>query len=380
MDIAVCINKKFLQHFYAMLSSLATNTSLKKIRIHIIHRDFNYNDMEEIRNVWEKIKIFEFFFYKMNNKIFKNIPIIAEHLTVESLYRLDLARILPNTIERVVYLDSDLIVLGDIRELNEIDISNYYVAAVEEIDYFLSENLSLETPRNYFNAGVMILNLKIWRENNFRETLINYAKTTSKMLYCLDQDILNGVLRGNWLRLPPEWNITRSYFDSSDIYMKFYTKRYFSSIKENPKIIHYTTQSKPWHYFDKHPYKEKYFYYLDLINYKYKKYPELDLINNTNTKFYIFGASKKGIETLKQLQRKIKVEAFIDNDPNKKGTLQNKVMVESAEVLSDNKNKVVIIGSQYVNEISEQLEKLGYNHRQSYFKDIESFELKYFYQ
>jgi lipopolysaccharide biosynthesis glycosyltransferase len=117
--------------------------------------------------------------------------------------------------------------------------------------------------KKYFNAGVMLLNLKAWRENNLSRNLILTAKKYMDKLLWWDQDVLNIYLFDKWQQFPSGYN------------EKGITKR----LNVMPVIIHYAGNSKPWHYLNNHPYKELYWKYLRLSSFKNYKYPDFSIKN-----------------------------------------------------------------------------------------------------
>lgn len=369
MDLAVCINQKFIQHFHAMLTSVILNSSKTNLNVHILHSDLKEEDFDLVRKNFREQENVSIEFYTINKELFNGIEILSEHLSVESLYRLDLPNILPTNISKVVYLDSDLVVLGDLSELYNVNLSGYYLAACNEYIPFLSNNLNLRSELDYFNAGVLVLNLDKWRRDNFTQVCLNYAMNTEKKMYCLDQDILNGVLNGDWKRLSLDWNVVKTFFFETNLYLDVFEEEIIQKAISNPKIVHYTDYSKPWHYLDNHPMKYLYEYYLNKSGFKYKE--NVDKIVLEKADIYIFGAGKAGLNLLEGLHEKIKIKGFIDNDTKKVGRKINGVEIYSPINLSG--KELIIIGSQYVNEISKQLEELGYEKGVSYFTSSKEF-------
>ncbi|MBR6887898.1 MAG: glycosyltransferase family 8 protein [Selenomonadaceae bacterium] len=141
----------------------------------------------------------------------------AGYLTVGALYRLFVPQILPNTIDKIIYLDSDIIVNLDIKELWQIALGDKILAAVHEI---LSRGSALRVNQtiplckygfvkgeDYFNSGVLVMNLNLLR--NEEETLLNGVKFIHQHPQCgnfLDQDVLNYCFANRTLRLPIKFN------------------------------------------------------------------------------------------------------------------------------------------------------------------------------
>lgn len=366
MDIAVCINKNFIQHFHAMLTSVVLNSKISRMNIHIVHSDLDMHDYTEIQRNFERYNFVCLNFYKIDKQKFNGITILNGHLSVESLYRLELPNILPSTVEKVIYLDADIIVLEDLDELYTMDLSKDYLAACNEYYPPLADNLNLCSAFDYFNAGVLVLNLAKWRKDNFTATCLEYAKITDKTLYCLDQDILNSVLNGNWVRLDMRWNLVKSFFTNKSEFIAAYGKESIEAIIKKPKIVHYSDYSKPWHYLDEHPMKSLYQYYLVKSGFKTTKMLDEEILKNAE--IYLFGTGQAGISMFNELNKKITISGFIDNDINKVGKSINGVKIFAPFKFKP--GSIIVIASQYVNEISEQLDELGFNKGITYFTGL----------
>ena len=198
--------------------SIFENTK-ESVTVHILHDDTltddnrkkflqtaqSYNQCVEFHNVETSIadKIAQ---------IKKDLPnVLHSRYTIASVYLLLAAEIVD--IEKTIYLDADIIVNRDIADLWNFDLEDYPLAAVPElaIDKLVSGNnylfdVNLVKRENYFNSGVLLLNLKYLR-NNF-ETLYKGYKFVCSHPQCtlFDQDILNICFSENYLKLPKDFN------------------------------------------------------------------------------------------------------------------------------------------------------------------------------
>jgi lipopolysaccharide biosynthesis glycosyltransferase len=176
---------------------------------------------------------------------------------VPTLYRLLVARILPQAIRKVIYLDSDIIVLHDLAKLWSIDTGNYHFLAVQEpdgpyvIDCFHKFNPQLKVDfekygvsreHKYCNAGVMLIDLEKWRHDEIMEKALCFLE--SNPARCLDQDALNVILAGRWGTLDPRWNQTRSFHRKQE--NNPYSAEVIDQVVRDPFIIHFTGPQKPW--------------------------------------------------------------------------------------------------------------------------------------
>ncbi len=175
-----------------------------------------------------------------------------------ALIKFDLPSYCPDDI--ILYLDGDIIVRGDLSDLEKIEPDeNTYVAAVPESGILYNKIIIRQNIDNYFNSGVMLLNLKGIRENNISEKLYltKLASTDSSLM---DQHVFNEVFNGHKIILDHKYNVLYTsiirarHFHGIDINQinKLFSKEYedFDSIKRKAAIIHYSTFDKPWKYSD----------------------------------------------------------------------------------------------------------------------------------
>lgn len=357
INIVCAANRAYLQHLSAMLASVFMNTK-EQITVHILNNNFTNEDKRLIVNVFEPHCDAQFEFYTINDEVLSDINVAADHLTIQTLYRLLVANLLPNSIDKVLYLDSDIIVEADIQDLFNIDLEDYYVAATNEISFKLTKVLGLTDLQHYFNAGVLLINLKKWRDTDFWSQCKEFAIHNADKIVYGDQDILNGYLQGQWKRFELKWNYTTNIKDQKDLYSYFFNQDEVDFAINIPSIIHFIGGMKPWNAFSSHPYKTRYFHYLDHVQYPYIKFPELGFLKEKNV--VLFGAGALGVTFLERMkQLGIEVTAFCDNSPQKWNTNYYNVNVISPVTLMELTNPIVFITSMYHMEIREQLLELG---------------------
>jgi lipopolysaccharide biosynthesis glycosyltransferase len=187
---------------------------------------------------------------------------LNRHFTIATYFRLFAANLIDES--KAIYLDSDILINGDLTELWETDLGEYPLAAVEDflIDDFHRLNLSSEA--GYFNSGVMILQLDKWRELNLGNTVIDYLYEFPKKIEFADQCGLNAVLQGNWYHLPPKWNFQSHEVKNREfiICKSYFPKNDWTEAFNQPRIIHFTGLPKPWNLGGRHPHKSLYWDYL----------------------------------------------------------------------------------------------------------------------
>ena len=190
-------------------------------------------------------------------------------LPMSTLYRLLMPEVLPDGLDRVVYLDCDLIVRRDLTQLWEISTGGSPCAAVRDArivsigtpDGPPWRALGLDPHGPYFNAGVMLVDLDAWRRDSVGSRAL--ASMHSHRFPQMDQGSLNAVLSGRWARLPPTWNLQGSHFvDRNNLAWTVEPTSELEAAYADPAIVHFSGLSKPWNARCAHPYRDE---WLDLL-------------------------------------------------------------------------------------------------------------------
>lgn len=174
-------------------------------------------------------------------------------------YRIFLPRLLPTT-RRVLYLDCDTLVVDDLAPLWDIDLEGSYLGAVDNafepgVERHATE-LGLRSACDYFNSGVLLLNLDRMRADGATEAILDCARTRS--LVWPDQDALNLVLGPKRVRLDPRWNCMNVLFYGGP--PSTYDAEVARAAADRPAILHFEgpQMAKPWHYLNRHPRRADY--------------------------------------------------------------------------------------------------------------------------
>lgn len=265
----------FIRPIQVMIKSIEVNTSAP-VNVYILQKGWNMEVKKETIRKFseEKIKIH---FIQMDKEIPAEQLKVSATIPIEAYYRLFLDKLLPETLEQVIYLDGDLLVEGDIRELWEIPMDGKALIAATEMfheAYYVSSPLALRTwkkmgipaKQKYFNSGVLKVNLKKWRREKIGEKIIQYLTENKEDVLWHDQDGLNAVLWNDRKELPAKWNVMTALFYETDYGRINITEKEAKMWMEHPQILHYTnSKEKPWKETCRHPRKSRYFVYESML-------------------------------------------------------------------------------------------------------------------
>lgn len=277
MDIALCHDNNYAPYSTVVIASILDHNENAEITFHLLHTDLTAERCATIKSWVESFKGKNVCFYQMKKESFADFP-IDEHTYLDygAYIRLYLGECLKQ-IDKVLYLDCDIIVNDSLADLWDTDLTGYAVAGVRDRinDYIRVYNrLGYPMPEGYINSGMMLINLKKWREDDFFKKAQQLAcEKGASVLKNHDQDIINAIYHGQILMLPFRYNLLEYYLYVEE--WLYLDRKYYPEIIDackNPAIIHFCMPQKPWHYECINLFKELY--------YKYRKmtpWPEVEL-------------------------------------------------------------------------------------------------------
>lgn len=186
--------------------------------------------------------------YIVNRKVLE-----YNHLSIASAYRLVIPDVFPRH-EKIIYLDSDIIVNADVAELYNMDIGDnllgavhgYYKPDVTDFGYIhITKTLGIDI-NNFFNAGILLINITEFKKNNVTEKCFSLLSKRQD-LYFMDQCALNIVCEGKVQMLPHRWNHEWLYLFAVNNTKSLCQREHFETCPD-PAIIHYDGIEKPWDY------------------------------------------------------------------------------------------------------------------------------------
>lgn len=271
IHLVTAIDVLYIQHAGVMLCSLFENNPSDRFFIYVLVNFDQNRELTKLQRIAEKYNQTLRVINIADRKV-KNLK-TSGHATQAVYFRLLIPELIDFSIEKVLYLDSDIIVKKNIAALWNTDLQHYPLAAVREAYFDRHQQLGMSPETLYFNSGVLLINLPVWRSERVSERTIEYIEQYPDRIETWDQDGLNAVLQGNWLALHPVWNL-QSLFTCKPANELDVNAQQLQESLTDPAVIHYSSKFKPWHVWCDHPLKDEYYRYLKLTPWKHFRLPE----------------------------------------------------------------------------------------------------------
>ena len=279
INLCFAFDDNYIRHAAAALASILLNSAQgNEFNIYVLDGDISGENKEKFKKL-QNIRKFNLEYLKIDKEQFKGLPLNRPYISIAAYYRLLLPEILPDSVEKIIYLDCDTITERDIAQLWKEDISDKLAAVIEDEGSLCQINrLHLPVENSYFNSGILYFNIKKLREINFQSKWKHWYKDNEPVVTLQDQDILNGTLNGNCKYVSLIWNTNSRLYTKYNEYKVLphqYSDEEADFAAHNPGIIHYTNQSKPWQVSCTHPLRNEYFKYLKYTPWKYYSFKYL---------------------------------------------------------------------------------------------------------
>ena len=265
LHIAITFDENYISPVYALLTSIFINNHGELIAIHAITSGVTLAQQEELTEYTSKYGC-TISFYAIDNGFGADFRLPKTLWWTTSIYyRLLFPQLLPASVNKFLYLDTDIVVLQSLRELFSTNLGGHPVAAVQD-KIVLRPELPILRPESYFNSGVLLINKTVWLEQDISGKAIGFIKNNAEKLVNPDQDALNAALLGNWVELEKRFNLM-----FEDIPTDLPRKNY-ASFLEGVALLHYTTQHKPWTMIGRNRLRFLYHHYLAMGPRQYRKH------------------------------------------------------------------------------------------------------------
>ncbi len=305
MDFVFCLDRNFLKGYCVLMLSIlrfAPSPSLESLRFHVLSDDLDDADKVMLKGIALRREGTEVLFYSpaqsLSKKTLAKIDETLENrkaYTRAGYYRLLIADLIPKDVHRALYLDGDMLCTGRLDELFSIDLKGSPVGMCLDVLTSSIHNYNrLDYPleEGYFNAGVTLFDLDLWRKENLTQAMFDYFAANTKKLWCHDQDVINAVLHGRIFPLDLSYNVMRvslyvfywlsednNYYSQMRL-VQFLTKDKWPALRESvesPRLVHFTWGIKPWYSGCDNPFAGVWRYFYSMSPWKGKRLKPLSV-------------------------------------------------------------------------------------------------------
>ncbi len=261
-------DENFVQHLAVTITSILCNSNNDdEFIFYIMDGGISAKSKQKLNNL-KKIKQFDIEFLLINKEEFKKCSIDkrCDYISIETYYRFKIASLKPE-LEKAIYLDSDIVVKKSLKFLWETDLKNFTLGAVEDVNIrFKQEAKERLGCEFYFNAGILLINLKKWREINAEQSCFEIIDQEKSKILWVDQDVLNLLFKNDIKFLHPSWNVQTVIYRGGGF--SVYSQQQVDEAIKDPAIIHFIGYIKPWNPNKTHVLDIEYFKYLKYTDWK----------------------------------------------------------------------------------------------------------------
>lgn len=247
MNILVSINQNYLGHLKTLVKSIALSNPEGYFDFYVMSRDLQEKHLEELQKTFNKQFRFHLIFITDND--IQLFPVVEKRYPVEIYFRLFAAKYLPENLDRVLYLDTDIVVINSLSQLYEMDFQNCYFIGTTHVQKLIHKfheiRLDMNKAHVYLNTGVLLINLKLLRNINVEGEVKDFIWKNKRKLMLPDQDIISA-LYGDKVKLVDDlkYNLGERGLRLYQIRNKVVLD--LDWIRKHTVIVHYYGRNKPW--------------------------------------------------------------------------------------------------------------------------------------
>jgi len=276
LHIAVASDLNYLVHAGTLIRSIIEHNRHYRLVFHLMTMDERVGGDERLRQFVQETSTesisYETHLIDKKHPLLQSIPTGCAIQNRSAFLRF-LAPSLMET-EKLLYLDCDMIVLGDLGPLFAQELGDKIFAVVSDL-FGSARACAKGFGLQYFNSGMLLFNIPAWKANQCLEKALEFTRGRFTELFAGkkhygDQDILNIVFQGNVQYVHPKYNAVNPLF----LRRCDFRGKIFEEAHKQPVILHFAGGTKPWNRWDIHPFADKYRQYRQKTPWKNVAYPE----------------------------------------------------------------------------------------------------------
>ena len=248
IHIACCSNEKLAPMFGVVLTSVGVNVKSDDVMMYLLHNGLKDRTIKRLHKIADRfhvgLKLLE-----IDQNILKDCPVNNKiHYSDVMMYARLLLPSMLTDLDKVIYLDCDLVVNKDLKDLWDTDVNDVAVAMAPDYHYYNEETLGRLGGHvsNYLNSGVIVMNLDYWRKHDIQNKVLTYILDNRDRIIYPDQDALNVILKDTRMELPIIYNVAPYLFYKNIDNIPGDRYAEIKEARESPVIFHYMGPTKPW--------------------------------------------------------------------------------------------------------------------------------------
>lgn len=248
MNFAFVINNNYVNQMIVTATSICINNAGNH-NFYIFTSDISASNMAKINDQLGKYKC-KSIIITVDDRCLDGVPILRNDFNKTPYYKLLIPIYLPLDVERILYLDADMIVDKSITEMYNLDLDEYYFAAVPDIirnekdkEYLKKLGINYEKGERYFNSGLILFNMERFRKYYKIEDALEYIQKNGATFKYHDQEVLNGLFFKNYFQLDEKYNRFTGFHSVVEILV--HILKIDRSEFKNTVVFHYANL-KPW--------------------------------------------------------------------------------------------------------------------------------------
>lgn len=282
MDIVFHSSDLFSEILYVSIYSIIKNNQETQINFHIVEHGISASNQKKLEDLCNKYNK-HIFFYPMPDfaQFGMELKVVRKRWAFDSFSRMYLGTILPKDINRVLYLDCDVICDGSLDELYNMDLGDNIVAGVNDcLSKYYYDFFHLNENHRYHNSGVLLIDLEKYRNEKIEEKVTKFMNDNHGYVFFMEQTVVNVVLKDRFLNLDLKYNYYSMAAALSYRKLKmlrhpynYYSKEEYEEARKNPVLIHFTSSfllvNRPWFNKCNHPLKSIFHKYAEEVGFEF---------------------------------------------------------------------------------------------------------------
>ena len=275
MNVVYSSSDLFSEIAAVSIYSLLMNNKRKQIHIYVIDNGIKPVNKDKLIQLVHSFNQTIDFFPIPDIEGMVGRKINVGRWNISTFGRCFLTSILPETVDKLMFIDADTIVRHSLEDLYDSDMNGMALLGVDDCrGGKYRENIDLPYDHNYINCGFMLVDLALWRKIDIEKQYIKFINDKNGDITYMDQGVINGVLGQKDLvgLIHPRYNCQRLFFDFPyEELIKLrkpsfhYAKNEYEEAVKDPTVVHFTTcfisGTRPWNEIDRHPFKKEFLEY-----------------------------------------------------------------------------------------------------------------------